>query len=135
MLYFGRFYKLKNLCHSQILWINIHVIEEMFLDYLCYWWCFWTKVSIAKQHLKWKNGGSERYSKRNPRIFVLRLFLGPQNECILGRPFLVILRKYWRSDISQPAITCSKLTIKTLGQGVKLFKVNNKDTITTPIDL
>ena len=28
---------------------------------------------------------------------------------------------------SQPAITCSKLTIDTLEQGVNMFKVNNKD--------
>ena len=28
----------------------------------------------------------------------------------------------------QPAITCSKLAIKTLGQGVKVNRVNNEDT-------
>ena len=29
---------------------------------------------------------------------------------------------------SQPAITCSKLTIETLEQGVNMLKVSNKDT-------
>ena len=33
-------------------------------------------------------------------------------------------------NITQPAITCSKLTLETLEQGVKY--VNNKDTRTTP---
>ena len=33
---------------------------------------------------------------------------------------------------SQPAFTCSKLTIETLEQGVKMFKVKNKDTRMTP---
>ena len=33
---------------------------------------------------------------------------------------------------SQPAITCSNLTIKTLEQGVKYVQINNKDTRTTP---
>ena len=28
----------------------------------------------------------------------------------------------------QPTITCSKLTIATLEQGMNIFKVNNKDT-------
>ena len=38
------------------------------------------------------------------------------------------------SLISQPAITCSKLTIETLGKGVwNMFKVNNKDIRTTPV--
>ena len=35
--------------------------------------------------------------------------------------------------MTQSAITCSKLTIETLEQGVKYVKVNNKDTRTTPI--
>ena len=33
--------------------------------------------------------------------------------------------------LSQSAITCSKLTVETLEQGVN--KVNNKDTRTTPL--
>ena len=38
---------------------------------------------------------------------------------------------YLPEDITQPTITCSKLTIETLEQGVKyIFKVNNKDTRT-----
>ena len=32
---------------------------------------------------------------------------------------------------SQPAFTCSKLTIKTIEQGVNMFKVKNKGTRTT----
>ena len=32
----------------------------------------------------------------------------------------------------KPAITCSKLTIETLEQGVKCVQINNKDTRTTP---
>ena len=35
------------------------------------------------------------------------------------------------AEINQSAITCSKLTIETQEQGVKLFEVNNKDTRTT----
>ena len=42
-------------------------------------------------------------------------------------------RKVLKVSITQPAITCSKLTIETLEQGVKLFKVNIKDTRTTPL--
>ena len=34
---------------------------------------------------------------------------------------------------TQPAITCSKLTIETLEQSVKLLKVKNKDIRTTPL--
>ena len=34
---------------------------------------------------------------------------------------------------TQPPITSSNLTIETLGQGAKYFKVNNKDTRTTPM--
>ena len=34
---------------------------------------------------------------------------------------------------SQPAFTCSKLTLETLEQSVKIIKVNNKDTRTTPM--
>ena len=34
---------------------------------------------------------------------------------------------------SQPAFTYSKLTTETLEQGVNMFKVNNKDTRTTPL--
>ena len=34
---------------------------------------------------------------------------------------------------TQLAITCSKLTIETLEQGVKMFKVNYKDTRTTGV--
>ena len=34
---------------------------------------------------------------------------------------------------SHPSITCSKLTIETLEQGVKFFKVNTKHTRTTPM--
>ena len=34
---------------------------------------------------------------------------------------------------TQPAITCSKSTIETLEQVVNMFKVNNKDTRTTPL--
>ena len=35
------------------------------------------------------------------------------------------------SSLHEPAITCSKLTIETLEQGVKYVQVNNKDTRTT----
>ena len=35
--------------------------------------------------------------------------------------------------ISQPAFTCSMLTIETLEQGVKYVLVNNKDTRMTPL--
>ena len=38
------------------------------------------------------------------------------------------------SFMTQWAFTCSKLTIETLEQGVKLFKVNNKDTRMTPME-
>ena len=38
-----------------------------------------------------------------------------------------------RKSSPQPAFTCSKSTTETLKQGVKLFKVNNKDTRTTPM--
>ena len=39
-----------------------------------------------------------------------------------------------RLAYTQPAFTCSKLTIETLEQGEKyMFKVNNKDTRTTPL--
>ena len=47
----------------------------------------------------------------------------------------------WGSDhdfvqaISQPAITCSKLTIETPKRMWNMFKVNNKDTRTTPLAL
>ena len=34
---------------------------------------------------------------------------------------------------SQPAFTYSKLTTETLEQGANMFKVNNKDTRTTPL--
>ena len=34
-------------------------------------------------------------------------------------------------EIFQRTFTCSKLTMKTLEQGVKMFKVNNKDSRTT----
>ena len=34
---------------------------------------------------------------------------------------------------NQPVFTCSKLAIKTLEQGVNMFKFNNKDTGTTPL--
>ena len=34
--------------------------------------------------------------------------------------------------LTQPAITCSKITIETLEQGVK-YVVNNKDTRTAPL--
>ena len=37
------------------------------------------------------------------------------------------------SQYSQSAIKCSKLTTETLEQGVKLFKVDNKETRTTPM--
>ena len=37
------------------------------------------------------------------------------------------------AHITQPAFTCLKLTIETLEQGVNMFKVNNKDTRTTPL--
>ena len=33
----------------------------------------------------------------------------------------------------QPAIACSKLTIETLKQGVKMFKVSNKGNRTRPL--
>ena len=36
-------------------------------------------------------------------------------------------------EVTQPAVTCSKLTIETLEQGVIMFKVNNKDTRTLNI--
>ena len=36
------------------------------------------------------------------------------------------------SQLTQPAFTCSKLTIKTLQKMRNMFKVNNKDTRTTP---
>ena len=36
---------------------------------------------------------------------------------------------------TQPAFTCSNLAIKTLEQGMNMFKVNNKDTTTTPFAL
>ena len=36
---------------------------------------------------------------------------------------------------AQPAFTCRNLTIETLEQGVKLSKVNNKDTRPMPIDV
>ena len=36
---------------------------------------------------------------------------------------------------AQPAITCSKLAIETLEQRVNMFKINNKDTRTTPVQL
>ena len=37
-------------------------------------------------------------------------------------------KRYNSVPSSQPAFTCSKLTIQTLEQGVKYVKVNNKDT-------
>ena len=37
--------------------------------------------------------------------------------------------------VTQPAITCSKLTIETLEKGGNMFKVNNSDTRTTPMAL
>ena len=37
------------------------------------------------------------------------------------------------TKLAQPAFTCSKLTIETVEQGVNTFKVNNKDTGTTPM--
>ena len=36
---------------------------------------------------------------------------------------------------TKPTITCSKLTIETLKQGVKYVKGNNKGTRTTPMAL
>ena len=36
-------------------------------------------------------------------------------------------------DLTHAAARCSKLIVETLEQGVKLFKVNNKDTRTTPL--
>ena len=36
---------------------------------------------------------------------------------------------------AQPTFTCRNLTIETLEQGVKLSKVNNKDTRPMPIDV
>ena len=36
-------------------------------------------------------------------------------------------------EVTQPAVTCSKLTIETLEQGMTMFKVNNKDTRTLNI--
>ena len=38
-----------------------------------------------------------------------------------------------KKEVSQPELTCSKLGIETLEQGVNMFKVNNKDTRTTPL--
>ena len=38
-----------------------------------------------------------------------------------------------KSEITQPAFTCSKLTIEILEQGVNMFKVNNKYTRTSPL--
>ena len=37
------------------------------------------------------------------------------------------------TKLAQPAFICSKLTIETVEQGVNMFKVNNKDTGTTPM--
>ena len=35
--------------------------------------------------------------------------------------------------LTQPTFTYSKLTIETLEEGMNMFKVNNKDTRTTPM--
>ena len=37
-----------------------------------------------------------------------------------------------KKELSQPELTCSKLAIETLEQGVNMFKVNNKDTRMEP---
>ena len=45
---------------------------------------------------------------------------------------LVCEKMFWRpGSLSQQESICSKSTIKTLEKGVKMFKVNNKDTKTT----
>ena len=38
-----------------------------------------------------------------------------------------------KKSCTQPAFTCSELTIETLEQGVKYVPIKNKDTRTTPI--
>ena len=35
--------------------------------------------------------------------------------------------------LTQPAFTCSNLTVETLEQGVKYVQINNKGTRTTPV--
>ena len=47
----------------------------------------------------------------------------------MSKPLLK-LSKLSKTFISQPLITCSKLTTQTMEQGVNMFKVNNKDTRT-----
>ena len=43
------------------------------------------------------------------------------------------LKKVLKGTLAQPAFTCLNLPIKTLKQGVNMFKINNKDTRTTPM--
>ena len=65
-----------------------------------------------------------------------------QSHVKLGKPnfniILSIAHKIFAQillKLTQSGFTCSKLTIKTLKQGEKMFTVNNKDTGTTPMSL
>ena len=67
-------------------------------------------------------------------------FFSPQVRAVNRSIFLGLISVIYRMKyffvvvvLSQTAFTCSKLTIETLEQGVNMFKVNNKDTRTTPL--
>ena len=53
-----------------------------------------------------------------------------------NRSFPMNIAKFLLTSVlTQLVITCSKLAIETLEQGVNMFKVNNKDTSMTPMVL
>ena len=80
------------------------------------------------------------------RTKAIKKMIFPQRFCqylnfeTLWSPYQLchIFLRYYLLNVNfrnnfQPAITCSKLTIATLEQGVNMFKVNNKDTRATPM--
>ena len=78
------------------------------------------------------------------RFFLVTLHISPLpftfTEEILMKNFIfssvIVQKKDAKSAInSQSAITCSKLTIETLEQGVKYVQSNNKDTRTTSLNI
>ena len=56
----------------------------------------------------------------------------PMRSKLNGTKTMGAFKPFLSGVYKQPAITSSKLTMETLEEGVNMFKVNNKDTGTTP---